>query len=38
MLAWLAWQFSMAAIFIPWANSTLAKIRNQRYSEKDERP
>ena len=33
MLAWLAGQFCMVAIFIPWANSTLAKIRNQRYFE-----
>ena len=33
VLTWLACQFLLAAIFIPWANSTFAKIRNQRYFE-----
>ena len=33
MFVWLAGQFLMAAIFIPWANSTFAKIRKQRYFE-----
>ncbi|NNE50259.1 MAG: hypothetical protein HKN38_08665 [Altererythrobacter sp.] len=38
VLGWLACQFFLAAIFIPWANSASAKIRNQRYLEKDEGP
>lgn len=33
MLVWLAGQFFLAAIFIPWANSCLGEIRNQRYFE-----
>lgn len=36
MFVWLAGQFFMAAIFIPWANSTFAKIRNQRYFESED--
>lgn len=33
VLVWLACQFFLAAIFIPWANSCLGEIRNQRYFE-----
>ncbi|MBO6945534.1 hypothetical protein [Altererythrobacter sp.] len=37
VLVWLGCQFAMATIFIPWANSCLEEIRNQRYLEAEER-
>jgi len=33
VLVWLSCQFFLATIFVPWANSCLGEIRNQRYFE-----